>query len=147
MFFLSLLTLSQSFWTLYWQLHCFPSSLLFPLILILSDGPYWGIPSFLKANWHLALASPSLSFCTAHAPPLFSWHFLIWPSSSVFFYVLSNSLSLWLPSCRLSCLSFLLLSPSLPFSDFINEMHSVVIRECVDVHLWVRVCWKTNYLL
>ncbi len=150
MFFLSLLTLSQSFWTLYWQLRCFSSSLP-SRPSFCQMGLYWGILSFLKASWHLALASLSLSFCTAHAPPVFSWHFLIWPSLSVCFYVLSNSLFLWLPSCQLSCLSFLLLSPFLPFSDFVNEMRSVGIRKCVRTHVYVclrvRMCWKTNYLL
>lgn len=86
---------------------------------------------FWNAYWHLALTSLSL----AHAPSLFIWHCLIWPSSSVFLYALSSSLSLWLPSCWLSFLSFLLLSPSLSFSDFINKMPSVGIPTCVCINV------------
>lgn len=124
----------------------FLSFFLSPLILILSEGPHWGILLFLNAYWHLALTSLSL----AHAPSLFIWHCLIWPSSIVFLYALSSSLSLWLPSCWLSCLSFLILFSLLLCLSLISSIKCPVwvsLRVFVlMLYVHVRMCWKTNYI-
>lgn len=108
-----------------------------PLLFILSGWPYWAI--FVKVNQRLAFTSLSLSFCMAHAPPLYSWHFLIWPCFSVFFYILSNSLFLWLLSCRLSCLSFLLQS-TLPLCLSLVSSVKCAVWVSVSVFVFMFTC-------